>query len=80
MRTLSYCIYYDPAWKNAGLEWRRLLLTLLASDIVERIANCYSGRVGPRNLRWEPGSRTLGCDSKVGPEVGTLRWDSWMGP
>ena len=31
MCTLRYCIYYDPAGENVGLEGRRLMLTLLAS-------------------------------------------------
>ena len=55
------------------------MLTLLASDIVERIVNCYSGTVGPRSLTFDPEPRTLWCYSKVGPEVGTLRGDTRLG-
>ena len=34
MRILRYCIYYDSAGKNVGLEGRRLVLTpLTSSDI-----------------------------------------------
>ena len=59
------------------------MLTLLASDTGERIVNCYSGAVGPRSLTFDPEPRTMWCDSKVGPEVGTLRetldWDSNKG-
>ena len=28
------CIFYDPAGKNVGLEGRRLVLTLLAGNMV----------------------------------------------
>ena len=35
MHTLFWCIYYDPAGKNVGLEMRRLELTLLASTFIQ---------------------------------------------
>ena len=39
MHTLRYCIYYDSAGNNVGLEEQRLVLTLLASTILYAVNN-----------------------------------------